>query len=111
MFASSDEPGMRDPSLSGPEWCAARRGPFLRRVLLDGSFGIDDAQFRKRTQDKMEKLKSRARGQNDDVRPADIDSEVQGHVRMQEGVARFDQVRFRVPGAVAQGGGTFNLLR
>jgi hypothetical protein len=58
----------------------------------------------------MEKLSSRARGQDDDVRPADIDSDVQGHVRLQDGVARLDQVRFRVPGAVANGGGTFNLI-
>ena len=84
--------------------------PFLRRVLLDSSFGIDDAQFKQRTQDKMEKLSSRARGQDNDVPPAAIDSDVQGHVRLRDGVARLDQVRFRVPGAVANGGGTFNLI-
>ena len=42
--------------------------------------------------------------------PAEIDSDVQGHVRMREGVAQFHQVRFRLPGAVANGSGTFNLM-
>ena len=111
VFASSDEPGMQGPiSFRARVVLPAGDEPFLRRVLLDGSFGIDDAQFKQRTQDKMEKLSSRARGQDDDVRPADIDSDVQGHVRMRDGVARLDQVRFRVPGAVANGGGTFNLI-
>jgi hypothetical protein len=111
VFASSDEPGMRGPiSFRARVVLPAGNAPFLRRVLLDGSFGIGDAQFKPRTQDKMEKLSSRARGQDDDVRPADIDSDVQGHVRLQDGVARLDQVRFRVPGAVANGGGTFNLI-
>ena len=60
---------IRKPSV--PQFRAKRAqnvyAPFLRRVLLDGSFGIDDAQFKQRTQDKMEKLSSRARGQ-DNVR-------------------------------------------
>ena len=111
VFASSDEPGMQGPiSFRARVVLPAGDEPFLRRVLLDGSFGIDDAQFKQRTQEKMEKLSSRARGQDDDVRPADIDSDVQGHVRMRDGVARLDQVRFSVPGAVANGGGTFNLI-
>jgi hypothetical protein len=111
VFASSDEPGMRGPiSFRAREVLHVGNAPFLRRVLLEGSFGIDDAQFKPRTQDKMEKLSSRARGRDDDVRPADIDSDVQGHVRLQDGVARLDQVRLRIPGAVANGGGTFNLI-
>jgi hypothetical protein len=111
VFASSDEPGMRGPiSFRARVVLPAGDAPFLRRVQLNGSFGIDDAQFKQRTQDNMEKLSSRARGQYDDVRPADIDSDVQGHVRLRHGVAWFDQVRFRVPGAVVNGGGTFNLI-
>jgi hypothetical protein len=111
VFASSEEPGMRGPiSFRARVGLPAGDAPFLRRVLLDGSFGIGDAQFKQRTQTKMEKLSSRARGQDDDVRPSDIDSEVQGHVLLRNGVARLDQVRFRVPGAVANGGGTFNLI-
>jgi hypothetical protein len=88
----------------------AREAPFLRRLLLKGSFGMDDAQFKPRTQDKMEKLSSRARGQDDDTRRADIESDLRGHVRMRDAVARLDGVRLRVPGAVANGGGTFNLI-
>jgi hypothetical protein len=111
VFASSDEPGIRGPmSFRARVVLPAGEAPFLRRVLLDGSFGIKDAQFKPRTQDKMEKLSSRARGQDDDAPPADIDSDLQGHVRMRDGVARFDRVRLRVPGAVANGGGTFNVI-
>jgi hypothetical protein len=111
VFASSDEPGMRGPiSFRARVVLPPSTAPFLRRVLLDGSFGIDDAKFRQRTQDKIEKLSSRARGQDDDVRPANIDSDLQGHVRLRDGVAWFDRVRLRVPGAIAHGGGTFNLI-
>jgi hypothetical protein len=111
VFASSDEPGMRGPiSFRARVVVPPSDAPFLRRLRLDASFGIDDAQFKPRTQDKMERLSSRARGQDDDVRLVAIDSEVQGHVRMRDGVARLDQVRFRVPGAVAVGGGTFNVI-
>jgi hypothetical protein len=111
VFASSDEPGIRGPvSFRARVVLPTGDAPFLRRVRLDGSFGIDDAQFKPRTQDKLEKLSSRARGRDDDVRPADIGSAVQGRVRMRDGVARLHQVRFRVPGAVATGSGTFNLI-
>jgi hypothetical protein len=111
VFASSNQPGMRGPiSFRARVVLPADDRPFLRRVLLDGSFGIDDGQFKHRTQDKINKLSSRARGQDDDVPPADIDTDVQGKVFMRDGVARFDKVRFRVPGAIADGSGTFNLI-
>jgi hypothetical protein len=111
VFASSDQPGMRGPiAFRARVVLPAGDEPFLRRVQLDGNFGIDDAQFKHRMQNKVEKLSSRARGQDNDVRPADVDSDVKGHVRLRDGVAHLDQVRFRVPGAVANGGGTFNLI-
>jgi hypothetical protein len=50
VFASSDEPGMRGPiSFRARVVLPAGNAPFLRRVLLDGSFGIGDAQFKPRT--------------------------------------------------------------
>jgi hypothetical protein len=111
VFASSDEPGMRGPiSFRARVALPPGDAPFLRRVMLDGRFGIDDAQFKERTQDKVEKLSSRARGQDDNVRPANISSDVQGDVLMKDGVARLDRVRFVVPGASANGSGTFNLI-
>jgi hypothetical protein len=111
VFASSGEPAIRGPiAFRARVILPAREAPFLRRLLLEGSFGMDDAQFKPRTQDKMEKLSSRARGQDDDTRPADIESDLRGHVRMRDAVARLDGVRLRVPGAVANGGGTFNLI-
>jgi AsmA-like C-terminal region len=111
VFASSDEPAMRGPiSFRARVVLPPGDTPFLRRVLLDGRFGIDDGQFKPRTQDNIEKLSSRARGQDKDVRPANINSDVQGNVRMRDGVARLDGMRFIVPGAVANGSGTFNLI-
>ena len=48
VFASSDEPGMRGPiSFRARVVLPAGEAPFLRRVLLDGSFGIEDAQFKR----------------------------------------------------------------
>lgn len=111
VFASSDEPGIRGPiAFRARVVLPPGNAPFLRRVLLDGSFGIKHAQLRERTQDKMDKLSSRARGHDDDTRPANIDADLQGHVRMRDGVARFDRLLLRVRGAVANGRGVFNLV-
>jgi hypothetical protein len=111
VFVSSNEPGIRGPiSFRARVVLPAGEAPFLRRVQLDGSFGIDDAHFKQPTEDKMEKLSSRARGQDDHVPPADIDSDLQARVRMRDAVARLERVRLRVPGAVATGEGTFNLI-
>jgi hypothetical protein len=111
VFAGSHEPGIRGPiAFRARVILPPREAPFLRRVLLDGTFGMDDAQFKPRTQDKLEQLSSRARGQDGDARPADIETDLRGRVRMREGVARLDGVRLRVPGAVADGAGTFNLI-
>jgi hypothetical protein len=110
VFATSHEPGIRGPiAFRARVILRAREAPFLRRVLLDGSFGMDDAQFKPRTQDKLKKLSSRARGQDVDARPGDIESDLRGHVRMRDGVARVDGVRLHVPGATANVAGTFNL--
>jgi hypothetical protein len=91
--------------------------PFLRRLLLRGGFDISDAHWaRPRTQIKVNSLSARARGDKKQVqerREEDFDhvlSQLNGHVVLKDGLASLSDVSFRVPGARATGGGTYNVL-
>ena len=115
LFTSADK-----PALNGPIIFRARAelppgdGQFLRKLRLDGRFGIDDARFSKtRTQAKVNELSARSRGQ--DVReeeppPQSVVSDLKGSVTMRNGIAHLTDVSFAVPGAVATGGGDYNLI-
>ena len=90
-------------------------GPFLRKVRLEGDFGIDDARFTSpHTQDTVEKLSERARGEkeneHDKVEPERVLSGLKGHVVLKNGTAYFSNLSFDVPGATAQMHGTFDLI-
>jgi hypothetical protein len=94
------------------------KGGFLEKVELEGDFGIDDGSFTKfETQEGVNHLSQGARGdenahkteqeQND---PETVLSDLKGHVRLKDGIARFSNLAFRVPGAAAQMQGTYNLI-
>jgi hypothetical protein len=87
-------------------------GEFLKRVQLDGDFGIQGAKFgNPKTQSNVTKLSERASGdKNDDVDPSSVISDLKGHVRMRGGVAYLSNVSFRLPGATASLAGTFNVI-
>ncbi len=88
--------------------------PFIQRIRLQGEFTIDGATFTKPdTQAKVNTLSFRAAGQKVPKSAADIPdppSSLQGQVDLLDGVARFSQVSFFVPGALAnmQGAYSFN---
>ena len=96
--------------------------PFEQEVILVGDFGIDDGHFTKpETQEKVAGLSERAQGKKPDDKskgPNDSDdadverviSDLRGHVELRNGVATLTNLSFRVPGAVANVHGTFNLL-
>jgi hypothetical protein len=110
-----------NPALEGPITFRARAAlppgeeRFLRKLRLDGGFGIDDAEFgRGRTQRKVNELSARARGHGkevaDGMKPASVVSDLKGRVAMRDGVAHLSALSFRVPGAAAEGSGTYSLL-
>jgi len=88
------------------------REPFLKKLKLTGDFGIDDAQFSQdETQESVEKLSASARGKTDEQDdPESVVSNLQGQVTVQNGIANFSKLSFRVPGALANLHGTFDLI-
>ena len=94
---------------------------FLEKVELQGDFGIDAGSFAKSdTQQGVNSLSQGARGEDHDKNKKDKDkdesdpetvlSDLRGHVELKNGTARFSDLSFSVPGALAQLRGTYNLL-
>jgi len=88
------------------------KGPFLKRIRLDGDFGIESAQFTSaETQTSVNKLSTAGQGQgNHTDNPDRVLTDLEGHVNVKDGVATFTGLRFRVPGARARMNGTFDLI-
>ncbi len=92
--------------------------PFLEKVVLQGDFGIDAGSFTKSdTQEGVNHLSEGAlseeehqKTQKDKDDPATALSDLKGHVLLRDGTARFSNLSFIVPGALAQMQGTYNLL-
>ena len=86
--------------------------PFLKKLKIKGAFGIDDVLFSKgETQDSVGKLSASAQGKvNEEVDPESVVSNLQVQVTVQDGVANFSKLSFRVPGALAKLHGTFDLI-
>jgi len=91
---------------------------FLEKVELEGDFGIDSGSFTKSdTQQGVNSLSQGARGKDhekdkdkDESDPETVLSDLKGHVELKNGTARFSNLSFSVPGALAQMRGTYNLL-
>ena len=90
--------------------------PFLKKVTIQGDFGIEDGRFENwERQESVDELSETARGKK---KPKDqekdsvenVISHVNGHTSLQNGVATFSGLGFQVPGADASMHGTFNLL-
>ena len=100
---------------------------FLSRVRVQGEFGIRDGRYANAgTQQKVDILSARARGQADkieddqdrdnkngtttvsrDLQP--VLSSAKARVALQKGIANFSQLAFEVPGATALMHGTYDL--
>jgi hypothetical protein len=94
------------------------RRPFLEKVELQGNFGIDAGSFTKSdTQEGVNRLSEGALSEEDHHKTEkDKDdsetvlSDLKGHVLLRDGTARFSNLSFSVPGALAQLQGTYNLV-
>jgi AsmA-like C-terminal region len=91
-------------------------GPFLKKVELEGDFGIDAARFSNpETQRSMTELSEKARGEADKLEdgnlpPERVVSDLKGHVLLKNGTATFSRLTFTVPGATAEMHGTYDLI-
>ena len=92
--------------------------PFLEKVELQGDFGIGAGTFTKvDTQEGVEHLSEGALGEEDHHKvekdedtSENVLSDLRGHVLLKDGIARFSNLSFSVPGALAQLQGSYNLL-
>ena len=83
---------------------------FLKRVKLRGSFGIDDGTFSKpQTQKNVNELSAGARGEKMEDAETVL-TDLKGQVVLEDGVAKFSDLSFGVPGTQARVYGTYNLV-
>lgn len=83
---------------------------FLRKVKLDGVFGVEKGDFSKaETQQDVDKLSAGARGQNKDD-PETVLTDLTGEVLLENGTATFTDLRFQVPGTKARLNGTYDIV-
>lgn len=84
---------------------------FLKKLKLQGSFGISSGTFSKpETQNGVDELSAGARGQKDPPDPETVLTDLTGDVSLLQGVSRFSDLSFGVPGASARMHGTYNLI-
>jgi hypothetical protein len=84
--------------------------PFLHKVNLEGTFGIDEGSFTKpETQKNVNELSAGARGQNKDD-PATVMTDLKGSVKLEDGTAHFSEISFGIPGAHARLHGTYSII-
>lgn len=100
--------------------------PFLKELVMRGDFGVANAEFRKPSrQAQVVDLSERARGEKkvkdkgkdqkkaeadpavDD--PGNVVMDLHGHLELRDGIAKFSELTFNVPGASARMEGTYNL--
>ena len=83
---------------------------FLKKVRLDGGFGVDAGNFSStETQQDVDKLSAGARGEKMDD-PETVLTDLNGRVVLADGLARFSDLSFSVPGAQAHVQGTYDIL-
>ena len=83
---------------------------FLKKVGLDGGFGVDAGNFSSaETQEGVDKLSAGARGEKMDD-PETVLADLNGRVVLAQGVAHFSDLRFSVPGAKARMQGNYDIL-
>src|SRR5690242_681253 len=94
----------------------SKDGPFLRKIELEGDFGIGAGHFTNpESQKNVTELSQKARGEADkledgDLPPERILSDLKGHVVLKNGTATFSHLTFTVPGANAEMEGTYDLI-
>jgi len=90
---------------------------FLSKVRLQGDFGIDDGSFTNSTTrrgvfdlSRGASGKKKQDSNEDATDPESVLSDLKGHVVVKDGTAKFSDLSFSVPGALARINGTYNLV-
>lgn len=112
LFVKADRPPMSGSvTLQAKTEIPPGEGPFLKKVKLRGEFGVGAGSFSKPgTQESVNKLSTGASGEKDVSDPETVLIDLAGQAALQDGTARFSDLSFGVPGAVARVNGTYNLI-
>jgi hypothetical protein len=110
----------KNPSMTGRVSFHAKvkvpPGPqgFLKKLYLEGDFGIGDERFTNTAvQVPLNRLSESARGENKKQEaedPETVLSNLKGHISVKNGIATLSNVSFTAPGTFAEIRGTYNLL-
>ncbi len=123
LFVTANHPPMNGvTSLKAHLEIPPQKRAFLQELVLRGDFGIGEGAFTKPSmQTRVDEMSERARGEKQgkdktkakpepdaDV-PENVVLNLKGHVDLRDGVAKFSELSFSVPGASARMNGTYNL--
>src|SRR5579862_2403266 len=111
LFVSAPRAPMSGPiSLKAKVEIPPGEERFLKKVKFSGVFGIDNGTFAKpETQKDVNELSAGARGEKmEDAQT--VLTDLKGEVALIDGIARFSDLSFGIPGAKARMHGTYNLL-
>jgi hypothetical protein len=90
-------------------WPSGRQ-PFLKRVVLQGDFEIEQAQWTNpERQMSVNTLSKKASGKKKDPDTPNVTADLKGNVLLSDEIAEFHDTSFKVPGAEAILRGTYNL--
>ncbi|MGA8026911.1 MAG: AsmA-like C-terminal region-containing protein [Bryobacteraceae bacterium] len=115
LFISAKRPPMTgDVNLRAHATIPPGGQPFLKRLRMQGDFGIGAGKFTdKDTQDSISHLSESAKKESKAQRkedPETVLSDLKGHASINNGIATLSNVSFTVPGATASLHGTYNLI-
>jgi hypothetical protein len=130
LFVQSARPPMKgEVSFKGQAKLPPGKTPFLKKIVLEGDFGINDSSFTSQaTQQKVDQLsqiaqtdqrqskklienkKAEDKNDGDSSAAPPVVSGLQGHVVVNEGTATFSSLSFSIPGAHVQMHGTYSLI-
>lgn len=130
LFVTANRPPMNGPTRLKAHVLIPPEGrPFLKELILQGDFGIDEAAFTKPPrQTQVDELSERARGEKKDKDkdknqdknktasesdtddPENVVLNLRGRVEVRDGVAKFSDLSLNVPGASARMSGSYYLF-
>jgi hypothetical protein len=82
----------------------------LEKIILDGEFGLEDARWSSQeVREKLQALSRRAEGKPADEDAGSAVSDLSGTFHVENGIVKFSNLTFSVPGAVIDLTGTYQL--
>jgi uncharacterized protein involved in outer membrane biogenesis len=110
VIKSNEPPLTGDARLHTNFILSPGKGDILDRLKLKGQFGLEQTKFAKNSlQEKIAKLSQKGQGKDEPIPPSDTASNFHGTFALDNGLARFSQLKFDVPGATVNLAGSFNV--